>query len=105
MTVIPFLSLNDEAMKAITVLKLAKLQKRLLNNNKMKLEYDEEVVKQIVSRCTEVQSGARNIEHIINTKVLPTLSKEILSKMGEDSMPSYVYIGTDKQGSFNISFK
>ncbi|MBL0708341.1 MAG: type VI secretion system ATPase TssH [Sulfurimonas sp.] len=105
MTVIPFLSLNDEAMKAITVLKLAKLQKRLLANNKMLLEYDKKVVEQIVSRCTEVQSGARNIEHIINTKVLPTLSKEILSKMGNDKMPTSVYIGVDKDGSFVIDFK
>ena len=105
MTVIPYLSLNDEAMKAITVLKLAKLQKRLKKNNGMTLEYDEKVVDQIVSRCTEVQSGARNIEHIINTKVLPTLSKEILTTMGGDEMPASVHIGVDKSGSFTISFK
>jgi type VI secretion system protein VasG len=105
MTVIPFLSLNDEAMKAITILKLAKLQKRLKVNNKMLLEYDDRVVNQIVSRCTEVQSGARNIEHIINTKVLPTLSREILSNMGEKGMPASVYIGVDEKGSFTINFK
>ena len=105
MTVIPYLSLNEEAMKAITVLKLAKLQKRLKKNNGMTLEYDEKVVDQIVSRCTEVQSGARNIEHIINTKVLPTLSKEILTTMGGDEMPASVHIGVDKSGSFTISFK
>ncbi len=105
MTVIPYLSLNEEAMNAITVLKLAKLQKRLKVNNKMSLEYDKKVISQIVSRCTEVQSGARNIEHIINTKVLPTLSKEILSKMGEKGMPSSVYIDVNKNGSFTISFK
>ena len=105
MTVIPYLSLNEEAMGAITVLKLAKLQKRLKNNNKMAMDYSDKVVKQIVSRCTEVQSGARNIEHIINTKVLPTLSREILSNMGEDGMPSSVYIDVDKEGSFTISFK
>ncbi|MEA1892539.1 MAG: type VI secretion system ATPase TssH [Campylobacterota bacterium] len=105
MTVVPFLSLNEEAMKAITVLKLAKLQKRLKNNNKMSLEYSDKVVDQIVSRCTEVQSGARNIEHIINTRVLPTLSREILSKMGEKGMPSLVKIEVDKDGSFKIDFK
>jgi len=105
MTVIPYLSLNEEAMGAITVLKLEKLQKRLLYNNKMSMEYDLKVVKQIVSRCTEVQSGARNIEHIINTKVLPTLSKEILSNMGEKGMPTSVFIDVGKDGNFTISFK
>ncbi len=105
MTVIPYLSLNEEAMQAITKLKLAKLQNRLMKNNGMKLTYDDKVVTQIVARCTEVQSGARNIEHIINTKVLPTLSREILATMGDDSMPTSVYIDVDKEGSFTISFK
>ncbi|EDZ61141.1 hypothetical protein SMGD1_2391 [Sulfurimonas gotlandica GD1] len=63
------------------------------------------MVDQIVSRCTEVQSGARNIEHIINTKVLPTLSREILSNMGEKGMPSSVYIGANEEGVFTITFK
>ncbi len=105
MTVIPFISLNSEAMKAITILKLQKLQKRLKNNNKMDLTYSEDVVNQIVSRCTEVQSGARNIEYIINTKVLPTLSKEILASMGDKGMPNSVNIGVDKDGSFEIKFQ
>ena len=105
MTVIPFVSLNNEAMKAITILKLTKLQKRLKNNNNMSLEYDKKVIEQIVSRCVEVQSGARNIEHIINTKVLPVLSKEILSKMGGREMPNSVYIGVDKERNFIIDFK
>ncbi|NOQ30575.1 MAG: type VI secretion system ATPase TssH [Helicobacteraceae bacterium] len=104
MTVIPFLSLNEEAMKAITILKLAKLEKRLHKNNKMSLTYDDKVVEQIVSRCTEVQSGARNIEHIINTKVLPTLSREILSTMGDDKMPDTVFIDVDENRNFIINF-
>jgi len=105
MTVIPYLTLSEEAMNDITVLKLEKLQKRLKHNNKMLLTYDNKVVEQIVSRCTEVQSGARNIEYIINTKVLPTLSREILSKMGGKGMPSSVHIDVDAKGNFAISFK
>jgi type VI secretion system protein VasG len=105
MTVIPYLSLDEDAMNAITTLKLAKLQKRLKDNNKMAMQYNQKVVSQIVSRCTEVQSGARNIEHIINTKVLPTLSREILSNLGEKGMPSSVYIDVDKEGNFIINFK
>ncbi|MEA1916484.1 MAG: type VI secretion system ATPase TssH, partial [Campylobacterota bacterium] len=98
-------TLNEEAMKSITVLKLGKLQKRVLNNNKMSLTYDDKVVEQIVSRCTEVQSGARNIEHIINTKVLPTLSKEILSTIGDDKMPDKAHISVDSDDNFTISFE
>jgi len=105
MTVIPYLTLNEEAMHAITVLKLEKLQRRLKHNNRMSMTYDQRVVEEIVSRCTEVQSGARNIEYIINTKVLPTLSKEILATMGEKEMPTSVHIDVDKEGHFKIRFK
>ena len=105
MTVIPYLSLNKEAMKAITILKLNKLQKRLQENNGMNLEYSDAVVEQIVARCTEVQSGARNIEYIINTKVLPELSSQILTHMGEKGMPSLALIDVNKEGSFVISFE
>ena len=62
MTVIPYYSLNKEAMKRIVELKLQKVQKTLMQNNKMNLTYEEKVVDQITARCTEVESGARNID-------------------------------------------
>ncbi len=105
MSVIPYTSLNTDAMKEITKLKLGKLEKRLKQNNDITLSYADEVVNQIVDRCTEVQSGARNIEYIINTKVLPVLSKEILSNMGQKEMPSLVHIDTDIDKNFVIEFK
>jgi type VI secretion system protein VasG len=105
MSVIPYVSLDDNSMKEITKLKLKKLETRLKQNNGIALSYTNEVVEQIVARCTEVQSGARNIEYIINTKVLPVLSKEILSKMGQKEMPSFVHVGTDKDKNFTIDFQ
>jgi len=105
MSVIPYTSLNTDAMKEITKLKLGKLEKRLKHNNDITLSYADEVVNQIVDRCTEVQSGARNIEYIINTKVLPVLSKEILSNMGQKEMPSMVHVDTDADKNFTIEFK
>lgn len=104
MTVVPFVSLNDEAMRAITILKLDKLKLRLLDNNKMHLSYTAEVVTQIVNRCTDVESGARNIESIINAKLLPILSREILAGMIEESLPSQVDIDIDAEGAFTIAF-
>ncbi len=104
MNVVPYFSLNPEAMKLITRLKLGKLQKMLLANNKMKLSYDDEVVDQIAARCTEVETGARNIGYILNGNVLPKMSKEILVHMTEGGMPSAVQLGVDEDGSFSMEF-
>ncbi|MGL1862953.1 MAG: type VI secretion system ATPase TssH [Pseudodesulfovibrio sp.] len=104
MNVVPFVSLAPDAMKLITRLKLSKLEKMLLNNNKMKLTYDEAVVDQIAARCTEVETGARNIEYILNGNVLPQMSKKILSHMTDGGMPSAVSLGVDEDGSFSMEF-
>ncbi|WP_027722038.1 type VI secretion system ATPase TssH [Maridesulfovibrio zosterae] len=104
MNVVPYVSLNPEAMKMITRLKLGKLRKMLLNNNKMTLEYDEAVVDQIAARCTEVETGARNIEYILNGNVLPQMSKKILGHMTEGGMPTSVHLGVADDGSFSMEF-
>lgn len=104
MNVVPYLSLQGDALKGIVKLKLGKLQKTLLNNNKMKLEWTDEVVDQITERCTEVETGARNIEYILNGNVLPQLSQTILEHMSEGGMPNKALLGVDEEGSFTFSF-
>lgn len=104
MTIIPFYSLNKEAMKRIVELKLKKVQKTLWENNKMAMTYSEKMVDQITARCTEVETGARNIEYILNANILPRLSQNILSHMSEGAMPTDVHLGVDKQGEFTIKF-
>ncbi len=104
MNIVPFGSLNPDAMKRITRLKMEKLKKMLLVSNKMKMEYDEQVVEQIVARCTEVETGARNIEYILNGNVLPRMSREILQSMTTGGMPAAVKLGVDEDGSFTMTF-
>ncbi|HUU30244.1 MAG TPA: type VI secretion system ATPase TssH [archaeon] len=105
MTVIPFFNLDREAMKNIVELKLKKVQKTLLENNGMKMKYSPMVIDQIAARCTEVETGARNIEYIMNSNILPRLAQNILSHMTEGEMPSEVNLDVDKKGEFTIKFK
>lgn len=104
MNVIPYRSLNPAAMKNIVKLKLSKLQTMLLENNKMQLTYGDKVVDTIADRCTEVETGARNIDYILNGNVLPQLSQTILEHMTEGGMPSKVYLDVDKDGEFTMDF-
>ncbi|GAI14212.1 unnamed protein product, partial [marine sediment metagenome] len=105
MTVIPFYSLDRDAMKVIVDLKLNKIKKTLMENNKMTLTYSQAVVDQIAARCTEVETGARNIEYILNGNILPRMAQQILTHMTEEEMPSKVNLGVDKKGEFTIKFQ
>ena len=104
MTVIPFYSLNTEAMRLIVELMLKKIQKMLMENNRMAMTYAPAVVDQINERCTEVETGARNIEYILNGNVLPRLSRTILSHITEGGMPMSVHLDVDETGAFTFAF-
>jgi len=104
MTIVPFYILDPKFMKEIVTLKLDKLAGRLAESNKIKLTYSQQVADQITSRCTEVETGARNIDHIMRGTILPQLSREILARMGEGAMPSEILLGLAEDGSFKIAF-
>ncbi len=105
MNIAPFVILNTEIMKDIVALKLNKLVERLDETHGMKLIYSPEMVEQIASRCIEVETGARNIDHIMNGTILPKMSEEILARMSEGEMPSEVHMGIGEDGGFKIEFK
>jgi type VI secretion system protein VasG len=105
MTVIPFYSLNRDAMRGIVELKLKKVQRTLMENNRMALTYSEGLVDQIAARCTEVETGARNIDYILNGNILPRLAQRILTQMSEGAMPSKVFFDVDEHAEFTIRFE
>ncbi len=105
MTIAPYYDLRPDAMKGITVLKLNKLKQTLLDNNKMTLSWSDAVVDQITARCTETETGARNIEYILNGNVLPKLSQTILEHLSEGQMPSKAHIDVADDGAFTFDFE
>ena len=70
------------------------------DNYQADFTYSPDLVTTIASRCKEVESGARNIDHIISRTLLPELSAEFLSRMAEGGSISRVKIGMDKAGNF-----
>ena len=82
-TVIPYFPLTDKIMRQIAVLKLGKIAKRIRENYDADFTWSDSVLDHIVSRCTEVDSGARNVDKILTGTMLPQLSTEFLSKMAE----------------------
>jgi len=81
LSVVPYYPISDEIMRQIVNLKLAKVQKRMLVNHGARLVYDNALAEMIVSRCTAVDSGARDAEAIITDSVLARVSEQVLSRM------------------------
>lgn len=104
MSIVPFFPLKTEAIKRIVVLKLGHLVRRLAQSHKMTLTYDDAVVDQIAQRCTEVETGARNIDNIMQGTLLPRISTEILERMTQGPLPDTLTLGMDEQGNFTFAF-
>jgi type VI secretion system protein VasG len=79
--IVPYFPIRDEAMKKIIRLKLGKIQKRLFETHKVSLVYDDVLLNEIAGRCTEVESGARNVDNILSNTMLPDLSRQILTQI------------------------
>ena len=104
MTIVPYFPLKQDALKGITRLKLGKLQKRLKEHHKVEFVISPDVVEAIAARCTEVETGARNVDHIIRGTLLPQISTEILQQMTTDHMPSKLDLALNEDGTFSFTF-
>lgn len=97
---IPYFPLRDEAMKAIVTLKLAKIQRRMNENHRIDLTYAPTVVAEVARRCTEVESGARNVDNILTNTMLPDVSRYLLGRMAERQKPSSLHVSVEPGGNF-----
>ncbi len=102
--VVPFIPLDAEVLKRIVMLKLMKLGKRLMEKHKLAFAVAPEVVRDIVILCTTSQSGARNIDTIIDQKLMPTISGDLLQHMAEDKVFTHLFLSSDERGGFACTF-
>ena len=98
--IIPFYPIRDDALRTIIHLKLGKVQRRLGEAHGIELEVADPVVEAIAERCTEVESGARNIDNILTNTMLPDISRILLQSMAEEATPERVHVGLDDDGDF-----
>jgi len=100
MVVIPYYPIRDEALKKIIVLKLKKIQRRIEENHKIALTYQDKLVDEVARRCTEVESGARNVDNILTNSLLPDISRQILGRMAEGETLSSIQVDIGEEGQF-----
>jgi type VI secretion system protein VasG len=104
MKVVPYYPLVKDAMMEITRLKLGTIGTRLERAHEMEFGFAPDVVERIAERCTQVDSGARNIDFILDRTVLPEASRVLLGHMAEETMPNALTLGFDDEGNFTYTF-
>jgi type VI secretion system protein VasG len=98
--VVPYSPITDDVMRKIIELQLGKIHTRLEENHRAQFSYDDALVQEIARRCTEVESGARNVDHILTRTLLPEISREFLARMAEGQPISRVKVSVDGGGGF-----
>ena len=104
LVVIPYYPLSDNMICAITRLQLGRIKKRVAESHKVPFTYDDDVVKLIASRCTELESGGRMIDAILTNTVLPRISEEFLLRMMAGQPIERVHVSV-QDGEFGFSFE
>jgi type VI secretion system protein VasG len=101
--VVIYYPLADNVLRQIIGLKLRSIGKRVKERYGVAFDVDPAVVDSIVARCREVESGARNIENILNRTLLPELSGRVLERLAEGRSPARIAIGIGPEGAFTYA--
>ncbi|MGO8788424.1 MAG: type VI secretion system ATPase TssH [Terriglobia bacterium] len=100
MVLIPYYPIREESLKLIIELKLGRIRKRIEENHKIRLTTDSALIDTVASRCTEVESGARNVDNILTNTLLPDISRQLLGRMAEGEKVESIHVGIGADGAF-----
>jgi type VI secretion system protein VasG len=102
---VPFYPIADEVLANIIRLKLNRIGQRVRDNHGATFEYDEALVNAVLSRCTEVDSGARNVDTILNGTLLPEIADSVLAQMAEGGSIARIKVGATRAGKFKYAIE
>ncbi|WP_227814953.1 type VI secretion system ATPase TssH [Nitrogeniibacter aestuarii] len=105
MKVVPYYPISDEVLVSIIELKLGRIRDRVAANHKAEFVWDDKLVDAVLARCTEVDSGARNVDHILSGTLLPQVAEEVLARMAEGGEISRIRATALKSGEFKYTIK
>ena len=105
MKVVPYYPISDDVLEQIIRLKLDRIATRVSTNHKAQFDYDDGLVDAVLARCTEVDTGARAVDHILNGTLLPEIAESVLARMAEGQAISRIKVSAGKDGKFKYSVK
>ncbi|NBI49979.1 type VI secretion system ATPase TssH [Burkholderia sp. ISTR5] len=103
MKVVPYYPISDEVLIEIIELKLDRIRRRIEANHKAAFEWDESLVEAVLARCTEVDSGARNVDHILNGTLLPEIAGHVLERLADGTALKRIAVRASEAGEFEYT--
>lgn len=103
MKVVPYYPITDDVLAEIIDLKLERIRRRIESNHKAVFEWDESLVDAVLARCTEVDSGARNVDHILNGTLLPEVAQQVLERIANGTEIERITVRASEAGEFEYS--
>jgi len=100
MKVVPYYPISDDVLAEIITLKLGRIRDRVAINHKATFQWDNALVESVLARCTEVDAGARAVDHILNGTLLPQIAESVLTRMAEGGSVEKIKVGVGKNGEF-----
>lgn len=94
--VVPYYPLTDITLGNIVRLQLSRIQSRLAEHHNIACTLDEAVIDQIVSRCTEQDSGGRMVDAILTNTLLPQISQMLLTGSLNDQRYRQLHIALNR---------
>ncbi|WP_295994300.1 AAA family ATPase [Rugamonas sp.] len=103
--VVPFYPIGDTVLASIIALKLRRIEQRVRDHHHADFICDASLVDAVLARCTEVDAGARNVDHILNGSLLPEIAQAVLAKMADGAAIARIRVGANAQGQFKYTIK
>ncbi|MEN5401307.1 type VI secretion system ATPase TssH [Achromobacter xylosoxidans] len=100
MKTIAYYPVDDDALARIIGLKLARIAERVQANHRAVFDWDDALVEAVLARCTEVDTGARNVDHILNGTLLPQIAEQVLGRMAHGEAIARIRVTAGKNGDF-----
>ncbi|MGN6653406.1 type VI secretion system ATPase TssH [Trinickia sp.] len=98
--VVPYYPISDDVLVEIIELKLGRIRSRIAENHRAAFSWDESLVDAVLARCTEVDSGARNVDHILNGTLLPELAQHVLGRIAQGERIERIAVRALESGEF-----
>src|SRR5471032_1563197 len=103
MRVVPYYPVGGPVLRELIEIKLGRLGERL-NRRQLDFTYCQNLVDHLAERCTQSDSGARLIDHLLDLHVLPLVADRLLDAMATGESLKRVHATLDGNASVICEF-
>jgi type VI secretion system protein VasG len=96
--------LAEAAMRTIVEMKLSQVSKRLHRHYGLTTQIDESLYDALTTACLLPDTGARNVDSLLNQQILPVLSQQLLTHMAARQKPASLSLSWSEEEGIGLEF-